>query len=202
MKRKNEFDEWLSGLTAFQLPRWQELSAVTLYMDQLINTVEKHLTVFGLGQGEKLSITPAMVNNYVKLGLMPKPIKKRYNRRHIAYLIIITLYKQVISINEIKDALRYLASVQGSSAAYDQFCDTLERSMRQAVEKYVAGSPQPTPAKPMIAEPDLNSFLIWTACETIVNMFFAKKIISLIEPGDQANAAPFSGPTTDRRQGK
>jgi hypothetical protein len=65
MKRKNEFDEWLSGLTAFQLPRWQELSAVTLYMDQLINTVEKHLTVFGLGRGEKLSITPAMVNNYV-----------------------------------------------------------------------------------------------------------------------------------------
>ena len=34
-------------------------------------------------------ITHSMINNYVKLGIMPAPVKKKYSREHIAYLIII-----------------------------------------------------------------------------------------------------------------
>ena len=34
------------------------------------------------------NVTSAMVNNYVKLKLIPKPNKKKYNKEHIAYLYI------------------------------------------------------------------------------------------------------------------
>ena len=34
-------------------------------------------------------VTHSMINNYVKLGIMPAQIRKKYSREHIAYLIII-----------------------------------------------------------------------------------------------------------------
>ena len=46
-----------------------------------------------------------MINNYVKLGVMPAPIKKRYSREHIAYLIIICTLKQALPISDIKSLL-------------------------------------------------------------------------------------------------
>jgi DNA-binding transcriptional MerR regulator len=42
------------------------------------------------------------VNNYVKLGIMPAPVKKKYSREHIAYLIIICSLKQALPISDIK----------------------------------------------------------------------------------------------------
>lgn len=195
MKRKHEFDEWVEELKSFHLPRWEELSDVSLYMEQLIQVVEKQLSIFGIGPGEKLTITASMVNNYVKLGLMPKPIKKRYNRRHIAYLVIITLYKQIISIHEVREALKYLASAHGSSSkAYNQFCDLLEQAMQRSVNKYLGGKFQDDQTASYAKDDHFDSFLIWTACETIINLFFAKKIITLIELEDQANASSFEVP--------
>lgn len=197
MKRKQEFDQWVCDLDTFHMPRWDELSEVTLYMDQLIHVVEKHLDLFNVGESGKLAITPSMVNNYVKLGLMPKPIKKRYNRRHIAYLIIITLYKQVISIQEIRDGLRYLASSHGSSGAYDQFCQQIETSLNRAAQKYLNATVSEADDLKYHLDNNFDSYIVWTACETIINLFFSKKIISLIETEDQVNAASFDVPKTE-----
>ncbi len=39
-----------------------------------------------------------MINNYVKVGLVPAPVKKQYGREQIACLIAICLFKQVLPI--------------------------------------------------------------------------------------------------------
>ena len=85
-------------LYARKIPIWSELPELDLYMDQIIVLMEKYL---GSNPEDKL-ITPSMINNYVKLGIVPPPIKKKYSKIHIAYLIIICSLKQVIPIADIK----------------------------------------------------------------------------------------------------
>lgn len=81
-----------------KLPSWNELPEIELYMDQVIVLMEKYL---GSSPDDKL-ITPSMINNYVKLNIIPPPEKKKYSKVHIAYLIIICSLKQVMPISDIK----------------------------------------------------------------------------------------------------
>lgn len=85
-------------LNTRKIPVWSELPDIDLYMDQIIVLMEKYL---GSTAKDKL-ITPSMINNYVKLGIIPPPNKKKYGKTHIAYLIIICSLKQVMPIPDIK----------------------------------------------------------------------------------------------------
>ncbi len=86
------------ALNSRKIPVWNELPELDLYMDQIIVLMEKYL---GSTPKDKL-ITPSMINNYVKLGIIPSPTKKKYSKIHIAYLIIICSLKQVMPIADIK----------------------------------------------------------------------------------------------------
>ena len=92
---KNNLKEILNSR---KIPIWNELPEIDLYMDQIIVLMEKYL---GTTSNDKL-ITPSMINNYVKLGIIPPPTKKKYSKIHIAYLIIICSLKQVMPISDIK----------------------------------------------------------------------------------------------------
>lgn len=124
-----EMNQWCQQLNEYHLPRWEELPDIELYMDQVVTLLEKH--IFSLSfQSDKL-ITSAMINNYVKLGLMPKPEKKRYNRTHLAYLMVITLLKQVLTITEIKDGILLQSRINGTHGAYNLFCQELEHALKR-----------------------------------------------------------------------
>ena len=75
-------------------------------------------------------ITNSMINNYVKMGMIPKPVKKRYNRVHIAYLLAITLIKQVLTISQVKDGIDYQIAQLGPKGAFNMFCDEQENALR------------------------------------------------------------------------
>ncbi len=138
---KSEWNQWASCAGEFHLPRWGQLPELELYMDQVIVLIDKSLT--GLFASDKNLITPAMVNNYVKLKLVPKPTKKKYNRTHLAYLFVITLLKELFPIADIKAAIQLQTLHQGSdAAAYDLFCDEIEAAL-QAVAAEIQGSELP-----------------------------------------------------------
>lgn len=101
---ENDFLRWEEKLANNKLPKYEELPSLELYMDQVIVLMEEYLAAFVINPEDKI-ITPAMINNYVKHGILPAPIKKKYNRIHLVYLIIISLMKPVISINLIKDMI-------------------------------------------------------------------------------------------------
>lgn len=120
---------WSDTLMEFHLPRWEELPNFDLYLDQVITLIEGYLSK--LFDNEKDSIlTSAMINNYVKLKLIPKAEKKRYNRVHIAYLIAITMLKQVLTITEIKEGIEYQANINGLKEAFNLFCEEQELAVR------------------------------------------------------------------------
>ncbi|NLC66852.1 MAG: DUF1836 domain-containing protein [Clostridium sp.] len=117
----------------FKIPRWEDLPQIDLYMDQLVTFIENELSLFPIGNTDNL-ITPSMVNNYVKLNLIPRPEKKKYDRTHIAYLITIIILKEVFTIQQIKDGILTQTFLYGEKKAYNLFCDEQEKSLKYIVD--------------------------------------------------------------------
>ncbi len=124
----------------YHIPRWNELPDFELYMDQILSFLEKHTEIFGVAEKEKI-ITNSMINNYVKLGLIKAPIKKRYNRNHIANLIMITILKRILSMHEIKEVILQYNSKMGEEGAYNYFCEELESSLLRELEELKTPTP-------------------------------------------------------------
>ena len=102
-KNEKKFEDYFK-IIKHKLPYWDELPEIDLYMDQVVALMEKYMSFHKTDENSKI-ITNSMINNYVKLGIMPAPIKKRYSREHIAYLIIICSLKQALPIADIKNLI-------------------------------------------------------------------------------------------------
>ena len=122
-----QLKEWSTCLIECKIPRWEELPAFDLYSDQVIQLINDYLSMYFTK--EDTIITAAMINNYVKHKMMPKPEKKKYQRVHIAYLIAITMLKQVVTIEQVNAGITYQAKVSGLKGAYNLFCEEMERSL-------------------------------------------------------------------------
>lgn len=89
---------WERYLDEYRLPAWEELPNIGLYMDQVVTLLTQYLDYMPPELREEQVITPAAINNYVRKKIMPEPIKKKYYRVHIAYLIMVCTLKQCLSI--------------------------------------------------------------------------------------------------------
>lgn len=120
---------------AFRCPRWEELPGIPLYMDQVIMVIEQALALFYDPKNKEKLITPAMVNNYVKHGLLWPPNKKKYEKKHVAALIVISLMKKNLNINEIVVLMKALAEELGEAEGYNLFCVRLEEALERVFLK-------------------------------------------------------------------
>ena len=90
---------WEDKLSGYSLPKWEDIPDFGLYMEQVIVLMKQYFDVFpNSPDGEQL-ITAAAINNYVRTKVLPKPEKKKYYRLHIAYIIMICVLKQSVSIS-------------------------------------------------------------------------------------------------------
>jgi len=119
-------------LAGWKLPRWDELPDLELYMDQVLSLMERYLSAYP-GYDRK-GLTASMVNNYVKSGVMPPPVRKRYARAHLAHLIMICTLKASFPIELIKNLILASVGERDDRAGYDWFCDEFEASLARASE--------------------------------------------------------------------
>lgn len=117
----------IEQVLTYRCPRYDDLPDILLYRDQVIDAT-RQWTAPLLGQDGV--ITPAMVNNYVKLGLVDAPEKKRYGRRQLAQLYSISLLKQVLSISEMRSLFELQDQTYDLKQAYDFFCTELENALQ------------------------------------------------------------------------
>ena len=96
---------WETYLNNYRLPAWDDIPDFGLYMEQVIELLKTHLDYLPPELKDDEFITSSTINNYVRIKVMPEPIKKRYYRVHIAYLIIILTLKQSLSIAMIRSLL-------------------------------------------------------------------------------------------------
>ena len=75
---------------------YDRLPDIDLYMDQVI----EYLSRQSLSSRENDKISSAMINNYIKDGLLPRANEKRYAREHLAYLMMISRLKQMLSVKD------------------------------------------------------------------------------------------------------
>ncbi|MGX7244228.1 DUF1836 domain-containing protein [Enterococcus quebecensis] len=137
---KSSLRVWGEELVNVHLPRWHELPEIELYMDQVITLVERYLSPV-IPKEKHTLLTSSMVNNYVKLGLIPAPKKKRYNQKHLAFLIAITMLKQVLTIPEIKQGIIFQGAAVGIREAYNLFCDEQEAALAVVVSQAMGKEP-------------------------------------------------------------
>ena len=101
------------ALEGCRLPAWESIPDFGLYMDQLLTYTERALPSFP-------GLTAAMINNYVKAGIMNRPEGKKYSREAIARLLMICVLKQTLSQENIKKLL-YPAENREAEALYHDF---------------------------------------------------------------------------------
>ncbi len=108
-------------LRNFRLPRYEELPAMGLYLEQTAKYINLCLEPLG-GAG----LTGSMIRNYVKMGLVSNPVQKKYHAEHIARLIAVTILKQVLELDNIRLLFTRQRALYTAEVAYDYFCDELE----------------------------------------------------------------------------
>lgn len=119
-------------MAAFQMPRYERLPEIELYMDQLVHFVNQVLApLSSTDSSEELILTKSMVNNYVKQRVIPPPLKKRYDRGHLAMLLMLCPLKQVLSIPECVQLMHLAERENGQTleSGYNAFCASLENAL-------------------------------------------------------------------------
>ena len=110
-----------SRLKAFAPIPWDLIPDLGLYMDQVITFVQRQCKDLFM-EGDRI-FTPSMVNNYVKIGLVDRPVAKKYGRDQLAQLLMICVLKQSISSENMKSLVQPPAG-DSMQAHYERFCQT------------------------------------------------------------------------------
>lgn len=137
---RGKLTEWDRLLEEYRLPGWEDFPELPLYMDQVIYLMDQYLSPLPR-EAEQKAVTPAMINNYVKLGIIPRPSKKRYGRVHLAFLVMVCVLKQTISTAEIKKLVPAELSEEETRARYEAFSAVFragKQDFRENVQKDAA----------------------------------------------------------------
>lgn len=121
------FSAYLRKLQQAQLPRWTDLPQFDLYMDQVVQYVNDALAPLGLGE-----LTPTMVNNYVKKGVITSPTKKKYHRGQIANILVLAMLKPVFSLDTIAAGIDFQLQGREKQQAFDAFILAFIQAVQQA----------------------------------------------------------------------
>ena len=71
-----------------------------------------------------------MINNYVKNGVLHPPVKKKYDRTHLAKLIVICISKRILALSQISDAIAVMSRGYEIAEGYNIFCDEVEYEVK------------------------------------------------------------------------
>lgn len=127
MEKEQNFLSKIKSFKNFNMPRWDDLPEIDLYMDQVISVTDKLLGSLSVENAPIL--TPSMINNYVKNRILPPPVKKKYSREHLAKLIIICIMKPIMEISAIADIMTRNEALFGTAQMLDKFSSMFEKNI-------------------------------------------------------------------------
>lgn len=121
-----EYKRWLENLQSQQIPTWDALPDLDLYMDQVVTEVNKIFTPI-----LQTTITKAMINSYVKNNMVQRPIKKKYQRQQLVEIILISIMKVVFPLDTVKKgvAKQLDTDKEHTQLAYDNFVERFNQAL-------------------------------------------------------------------------
>lgn len=108
--------------------RWEGMPDIDLYMDQVVTYLRRQLALFQ-DENEASLVTRSIINNYVKDGIVPRPVNKRYAREQLSALIMACVLKRVLPMQQIKQLLR-----PGDQDSYAAFSQGLKKALNREAE--------------------------------------------------------------------
>ena len=118
-------------LTEQRPDSWDDLPDIPLYMDQVVGYLARQM----VNTGEGDALTSAMINNYIKDGLVERANGKKYGQEHLAYLTAIAALKQVMSVREMKVLTTVGREMRAPEKQYEYFCKYLDQAMSDAAHR-------------------------------------------------------------------
>ncbi len=116
------------------LPMWDELPKIDLYMDQVVVLLNDYLGYIANFDEDDKGVTSSMINNYVKMKIIPPPEKKKYSRAHLARLIMICALKKSLNISTVHKLLPQTDDEQENKRVYDAFVLSRKKAMQTNIE--------------------------------------------------------------------
>ena len=154
---------------------WNELPDLALYMDQIISYMPRQLIRFD----DRESLTSAMVNNYIKDGLVPRAEGKRYGPEHLGYLTAVCALKKVLSVRDVGILLEAGQGMEhDSETLYTYFCKALDSALTETAQTIDENLPKEQLAKTAL-DLALRSYANQLACSRILD------ILQPPEPGKE-----------------
>lgn len=167
------------------LPRWNDLPEIELYMDQVVAVMERYLNLYtGEQSDDNRIITPSIINNYVKLKVIPPPVRKKYAREHLAYLIIICILKQTLSISTIIRIIELQLKSMDITGLYNSFCETYEAVLRSVIsDSVVSFNNDPNSDSAALGDLTIKSAIVSTT-----GRFVCENLLAFDHEDNQKNA--------------
>ena len=147
---------------------WEGLPDIPLYMDQVVSYLSRQLIAFGGGD----TLTSAMINNYIKDGLVPRANGKKYEREHLAYLTVIAAAKQVLSVRDMSTLLGAMSGPIDVREGYEGFCAELDLALRETLSDIEAAPNQN----------DLPALAMTLALRSYADCLACRRIVELLRP--------------------
>lgn len=130
---RGKLTRWQAYMESYRLPTWEELPDMELYMDQVVCLVNRYLDLIPHDKDNPV-LTPSAVNNYVRLKVMPAPVRKRYSRRHLACVIMICALKQSLSLADIQTILSPDIQDEEMHRLYNEFVGKMVTTTEQFIQ--------------------------------------------------------------------
>lgn len=129
---RDDIDSW-------EPVKWESLPDIDLYMDQVVTYLRRQLALFQ-DDSEASLVTRSIINNYVKDGIVPRPVNKRYAREQLTALMMACVLKRVLPMQQVKQLLRpgdqesYAAFSLGLKKALSREAEALERMEGESLQ--------------------------------------------------------------------
>ena len=152
--------------------RWEDLPDIALYMDQLISYMPRQLIRFDDGP----ALTPAMVNNYIKDGLVPRAEGKRYGPIHLGYLTAVVALKQVLSVRDI-------GALMGAGRSLEKTPPEQYAYFRSALDQALTDTARAI--DPEADRSDLAKMALDLAVRSYANQLACQRILQILQPQEE-----------------
>ena len=126
---------WEEYVANYRLPAWETIPDLGLYMEQVVTYIRDKIGYAKVSSDGSDVVTASAINNYVRKKLMPAPVKKRYYRVHIAYLLVLCTLKQSLTISDICKMFPKDIAEEDLRASYTAFAEQHARAAEYFIRR-------------------------------------------------------------------
>jgi len=178
-KAQDALESFLSALESSKPPEWDALPDIGLYMDQVINYLERQIGSL-FPPNKEGAITSSMINNYVKAHIIPRAQSKKYSQEHIALLLAAFVLKKALTTQDMGVLL-----VKGEDSAIDDSYRSFYEHYRGTLlecGKTVAQEIRAILEEEPFGGDSLRPLALKLAVEASIRSLAAEMLLTLLEP--------------------